>query len=1117
MSADPDLFSECFVFSAPDRARLLIRLAEWEKLAAAPLPGARLLDAAAAAASEFNRAGATLALAASSFEELHKKLAHARERLANPETRRIQDKSGIFYYDEKLALGARIAFVFPGEGAQYPNMLRGLCVRYPDAREPFDEFDEACADAADGYRPSAVIFPTAQGGRAEDELYDMRGAVHAVACANYAFARLFRRCGIRPDALLGHSSGEFVAMELAGVLRFAARTDRVRFIRDGFELMNALAADPALPPTALITIGGVDRAEIEALCRAEPESFRLAMDNCPHQVVLACPPARADEVIARFTESGAICARLPFDRPYHTAWFAPALTGLRQFLRRHGLHPPTTPLCSCMTADYFPTDPEAIERLAVEQWASCVRFREAILRLYADGVRVFIDAGPRGNMTAFVDDILRDAPHLTITANRAQRSDVAQFNLAIAQLAAHGAAIEPSALFAGRGARALEGSTPRPGRPLALASEPPVMRAIGFAPRISTVPGAPAPATALLSAPPPAPSSPAPLSERDAAMLAYVETMEKFLAAQREVMLGLFTTPSHSYPAEADYPLLGTIIEHEPGRRLVARRVFDLNEDLFLRDHTLGVDVSREDPDLPALSIMPLTMSLAMCAEAAQALMPELRVVALQDVQAARWISLEQDRVTVVATAERDGEAGEIRVVLREEDLSDPRAAYRPPSVQATARMAAEYPPAPPMPAIALKHERPAKWSGSEIYPDRLFHRSRLQGIRAIHRWAEEGLTGSLEVLPRDDLFASTPNPRFTVDGVLLDAVGSVLGLWGNYEKWSGVVYLPFRVKQIEFFGPPLPVGTRLDLAMSIRRNDPGHASCDFFVATPDGRLQIRISQWEDRAWNISRGLHRLLLRAFDMDYSEPLALPPAVATSLKRPLVLRIACDIPYDILEGSHRVWQKVLAFLALDREGRAEFKALRGTERRRSEWVAGRATLKEAVRHLLQATVGEAPPIADIPIRTDDRGRPIAMGAWQTRHPALRVHVSLAHAGATAVAAACEGASVAGIGVDVEPLRAPSPDLAAGAFAPDDRPADDETFWRRWCAKEAVGKALGTGLIYDPRDLRIAAEDPATGRVDIRLSGAWGAALPAYKEKTICAYTFRDKNEIFAVCVL
>ncbi len=489
----------------------------------------------------------------------------------------------------------------------------------------------------------------------------------------------------------------------------------------------------------------------------------------------------------------------------------------------------------------------------------------------------------------------------------------------------------------------------------------------------------------------------------------------------------------------------------------------------------------------------------------------------MKDVQANRWISREDGQITVLDVAPRIGDAREVRVEIREMAEGDPRAAYRPPYVQTTVLLDTEYAPAPPMPAIPLSNERPSGWTGREIYCDRLFHLGRFQGVQSVNRWAEQAMLSTVRVLPRDRLFAKTQDPRFTVDGVLLDSVGAGLGLWGNYEKWDGTVYLPFRVARIEFFGPPLPVGAQLDVALVIRHQEPGSVNCDMFAATTDGRLHLRLTGWEDRVWNISPGFHRFLLCGFDQFMSEQLPLPPAIAAALKRTLVLRVTRGTPYDILEGSHRVWQKVLAFLAHDRAGRAEFKAMRGTERRRSEWAVGRVTLKEAVRCLLQATVGEAPPAADIPIRTDDRGRPIAMGSWRARHPDFRPHVSLAHGGGTAVAAACEGEDVFGIGVDIEPLRAPSPELMEGALAAEDRPRDHETFWRRWCAKEAVGKALGTGLLYDARDLRIAAEDPASGRVDIRLTGAWREALPAYKEKTISAYTFRDKNEIFAVCVL
>src|SRR5207237_857216 len=75
---------------------------------------------------------------------------------------------------------------------------------------------------------------------------------------------------------------------------------------------------------------------------------------------------------------------------------------------------PKTDIYSCTTAAPYPSDPTEIRRLFVEHWACPVRFRETIEAMYAAGVRLFAEVGPRGNLTAFVDDILRGRPPLAV-------------------------------------------------------------------------------------------------------------------------------------------------------------------------------------------------------------------------------------------------------------------------------------------------------------------------------------------------------------------------------------------------------------------------------------------------------------------------------------------------------------------------------------------------------------------------------------------------------------------------------------------------------------------------------------------------------------------------------
>ena len=153
---------------------------------------------------------------------------------------------------------------------------------------------------------------------------------------------------------------------------------------------------------------------------------------------------------------------------------------------------------------------------------------------------------------------------------------------------------------------------------------------------------APTPQVAPAAAPATAPAAVVeaatvlPLSEDDetaAVMDGHLQTMERFLETGAEIMQAYLGTPLAPVVEHAGFPLIGNVVVFEPGGELVARREFDPAEDRYLLDHTLGRTVSRTDPGLFALALMPLAMSLEILAEAAACLVPGRIVTGMRDVR----------------------------------------------------------------------------------------------------------------------------------------------------------------------------------------------------------------------------------------------------------------------------------------------------------------------------------------------------------------------------------------------------------------------------------------------------------------------------------------------------
>jgi malonyl CoA-acyl carrier protein transacylase/phosphopantetheinyl transferase len=1120
--------SEVCLVTAENRADLARRAGHLADALEAR-PEAELADIAFTLAREWNPARSCLAIVATSTDQLARKLRHAATRLADASRRRIHDKSGIYFFEDRLGLQGSCAFLFPGEGAQYSGMLMDVCLHFPEVRQAFETVDRACAREGDGFVPSATLFPRGSGNQTgdDDALWGMAGAVEAVMSADTALLNLFQNLGLRPQAVVGHSSGEFLALECAGIVRYPDEDSRLRNLLNGFRLMKNLADRTDIPEGHLLTVGGTEPAAIERLVTQYGGRIQVAMSNCPHQHVLCVPADCVDAVTQALANEGGLVAPLPFNRPYHTPGFAPALDSIRDYFRGTPLHAPQVDIYSCATAERFPDDPEQILALGVGQWAARVRFQDTIETLHQRGFRVFVELGPRGNLTSFVDDILQDRPHLAVATNRPGRGGIDQINRAVAMLAAHGVPLNPAYLHAHRHSVALdlEHIPASPVNPVPKGTE----RLARELPRVScadlvtkelpngslTVPSTPATFRA----------SP----DTQAHLTRYMLTMQKFLAVQQEMALQflsrLRTTPgaipapspvptrTPTPPPELHHPLLGTIISQVPEQTLEAVKTCDIAEEILLIDHTIGTNhVSVQDPTLTGLPVMPLTMTLEILAEAAAALAPGRVVIAIRDVLATRWLTFEDNRLSLQISAQRLPGHHELafRTLIREASAdSGPAAPLRPVLAEATIVLADRYPTPESAPAFHVQDEKPSGWKGQQIYPERLFHGPRFQGVTAISAWGINGARASAVILPRNRHFASNPAPTFTMDPVFLDVMGQVLGLWHSYQSLSGIVVFPFTVKEIRFFAPPLPPGTELSVDLHRTGGSEMTSIANLYAYGPSRDCAVAITGWQDRVFDVTEELHRITQIPEACYFADFLDLPTPLSSRASAS-VCCISPQIPLDLFETSHQIWKKVLLWVVLSADERAHWRRMEGSETRKMQWLWGRTVAKDAVRRLLLDHFGIRMMAADIVIEADSQGKPCATGTWRKQIP-TSIELSIAHSGGVAVAVAVTGSSN-GAGVDIEIRREVSPDFLQGAFAPEDQQtlaglpgATHDWALRLWCAKEATCKRLGSGMRHDARDLRIARVDPATGQVDITLTGPWALLAPRPPDNRISTFTF------------
>ncbi len=551
----PDWPVELFVWRAADPAGLM---AELERLHAALQAGAkpRLAELAAALAQGLPAQGVTLAMVAGSLAELEQRLAEVRggagkaQGVYPPQFWTVDGQPG------------QLAVLFPGQGSQYPEMLRELALALPELTAVLEQADEVLHPLIP--RLSALIYPphrfTAETGQAaRTRLTCTEIAQPALGAVEAGLWAWLQTLHLQPALAAGHSYGEYVALHAAGVLDLETllrlSEARGRFIvaaAAGGELGTMLAA----------------RAEAEAVkaALAGVEGVTLANHNAPRQQVLSGSAAAIEQARQALAACDIATAALPVAAAFHSPIVEPARAQLAAFMADLPFQPPAFTVYGNAAADPYPQEPAAIRVRLAAHLTEPVNFNGEIEAMYAAGARFFLEIGPRNVLTRLTRQILGERPHRAVAVDD-HGGGLNGLLQALAALLASGVRLNLTPLFAGRVADhlppldlLLEQSRPaplspptcllsgagvrRPGEPYALGAKPP-LNADDPQSLPVTFPGAspviaPSTENSVMSDKPsglPVATGSAPVGAVDQAMAGYQETMRQFLQLQERVML----------------------------------------------------------------------------------------------------------------------------------------------------------------------------------------------------------------------------------------------------------------------------------------------------------------------------------------------------------------------------------------------------------------------------------------------------------------------------------------------------------------------------------------------------------------------------------------------------
>jgi len=307
----------------------------------------------------------------------------------------------------------KTAFIFQGQGSQYPGMGRDLAQNFAGARAAFEE-----ADAALGFAISKLCFE----GPAE-ELQLTANTQPAILTVSVAAARVLREKGISADYVAGHSLGEYSALVAAGALRLAGAAQLVH--KRGQYMQEAVPVGQG----AMAAILGLDGATVEEVCRAAAQGDVVspANLNSPGQVVIAGSAVAVARAVDLAKGKGAKRAiLLNVSAPFHCALMKPAQDRLSVDLDATPVDDPHPPLVNNVRAEMVSSAHRVREGLK-QQVTAPVRWEEVIRFLRREGVGLWVEVGPGKVLSGLLRQIDREAECLRV-------EDVATLNETLARL-----------------------------------------------------------------------------------------------------------------------------------------------------------------------------------------------------------------------------------------------------------------------------------------------------------------------------------------------------------------------------------------------------------------------------------------------------------------------------------------------------------------------------------------------------------------------------------------------------------------------------------------------------------------------------------------------------------
>ena len=760
------------------------------------------------------------------------------------------------------------------------------------------------------------------------------------------FAKVLKQLGITPHAMLGHSLGEWSGVVASGLTPATTASQVISLLKPGMM---------PVPGVVFAALGcGVDKARMSLVGL---DDIEISHDNCPHQSIVCGVEASVDIAMARLKVQSVLCQKLDFRSGFHTRLFKDFVGPLEQSVRSMSFSTPQVPLWSATTCAPYPSSESEIRKLMIRHLLEPVRFQELTQKLFNEGYRVFVQIGS-GSLCGFVDDTLREKPHLALSTAHASRSGLDQLLRFCLALFCEGGNFDLGQIVQTR----------------------------VQVPEVRLEPS---------------------LSNRDLSMFSGLDSSHPLIGELKETFLDI-ERASLEIVAALDKPAsfkkkktVSLNLESRP----------ELMDHCFYKQRVGWESVHDRFP------VLPMTASLDLVQRLAHEHFPRLKVTAIENVSASKWISVEAPRDLEVQL-EFDGR-DRLKVTVTGHFV-------------ATAVLKSEWTERPRPKLASLNSPRASRVPAERLYRDGwMFHGPAFQCIEQIRGVGQNGIDGSIRASQ--------------VPGALLDNAGQLAGYWIMESVDIDRYAMPIRIGRIEFFDDQ-PKSGSVECCFRVSRLGVRNVVGDFELLH-EGRLWSRITSWEKWRFETHTRVWEFMLDPGRKQISET----RASHHWIEREALSSAQCeDFSRRYLRESERTH-----YLS-----RGEKKAA---------WMLGRVAAKDALReHAWKAGyVSDIFP-AEFEIGNDPSGRPIVKDSPFCK----ALYISISHKPGVAVACVSQKPAV---GIDIELIEDRSEAFVKSAFGEVEAqflPIERRSEWitRFWGAKEAAAKALGMGLQGKPKAFQI-----------------------------------------------